>query len=611
MHQRLIYRSASLDVRRSAFTLVEMLVAVALVLLMMSLFTEVFTLATGTMSRQKGLSENDQRARMVATILGSDFRKRSFRDVVPFVSGTSPTTLDQSPVTSKRGYFAFSENNPADDTDDVLRLTIDTTQTQQDLGRDLSLNENPELDVARDNFLLYGRAVSIGDGLIDDPNQPEGDDGVFAKLNSSGVLIPAPNGSGQSTTAEVVWFLRGGNLYRRTMLIRKPYRSDAPLGTTFDATTNDPPSATPIISSGYASFWNDFDYSAYYNAALGHVQFHAAESLDNSKLLGTINIGPLTNIPISLGIPLFRFGYSPNIASFAPRETDQSGAFIGSFTHEETSHANFKHPGQPVTAGTDDPFTMPITLNSASNSINEFSNGSRVGEDLLLSNVVSFDIKIWDPGVGNGPDGQPGFAGINDDGDGSTDNATELGAAYPWANGTYRGAISDDGSWVDLGHGNNRGFYYRVSGNGNGNNTSYGNRFDTWHPVAGLGLPPYLPARYVPTGSQLATNFPDRQRPSWAANGSHSPGDIILPTDPIAGGMRYAYRCVTGGVSGITEPIWNQQAFGLTTEPAGPTWEAIPNLIPVRALQIKIRYLDVSSGLLKDLTLVESLRDDL
>lgn len=602
MHQRLQHRNASLAVRRSAFTLVEMLVAVALVLLMMSLFTEVFTLATGTMSRQKGLSENDQRARMVATMLGSDFRKRSFRDVVPFVSGMSAASLALESPTLKRGYLAYSENNPADDTDDVLRLTIDTTQTQQDLGRDLTFNENPELDVARDNFLLYGRASSIGPGgVTSNPNQPEGDDGVF----TSG------NGAGQSTAAEVVWFLRGGNLYRRMMLIRRPYRSDPPQIAAYDATTGNPPTATPILSTGYASFWADFDYSAFYNSALGHVQFHIADSLANTTATGTVNIGALGTVPISLGIPPLRFGYSPNIASFAPRETDQAGAFIGSFTHEETSHANFKHPGEAVTAGSDDPFTMPITLNSATNNINQFSNGSRVGEDLLLSNVVSFDIKIWDPGVGNGPDGQPGFAGINDDGDGSTDNPTELGAAYPWANGTYRGAISDDGSWVDLGHGNNRGFYYRVSGNGNGNNTSYGNRFDTWHPVAGLGLPPYLPARYVPTGSQLATNFPDRQRPAWAANGSHSPGDIILPTDPIAGGMRFAYRCVTGGVSGVTEPTWNEQAFGLTTETLGPTWEAIPNLIPVRALQIKIRYLDVSSGLLKDLTMVESLRDDL
>ena len=54
---------------RQAFTLVEMMIAVALVLLMMSLFAEIFSVAIGSMSRSKGVAENDQRARMVLTIL--------------------------------------------------------------------------------------------------------------------------------------------------------------------------------------------------------------------------------------------------------------------------------------------------------------------------------------------------------------------------------------------------------------------------------------------------------------------------------------------------------------------------------------------------------------
>ena len=601
MRHQVKYNLADTAARRSAFTLVEMLVAVALVLLMMSLFAEVFTLATGTMSRQKGLSENDQRARMVATLLGSDFRKRSFRDVVPFVTGTSQASLDLEPAELKRGYFQYSENDPDNDTDDVLRLTIDTTQNQQDIGRDVSLDGNPELDVARDDFLLYGRASELPGGLAANPNQPEGDDGVFSNAN----------GAAQSTAAEVVWFLRGGNLYRRMMLIRKPYRSDIPAGAEFDPTTSNPPSSTSIITTDFPSFWNDFDFSVFFNGALGHVQFHNENSLINTTSAGALNIGPLLNVPISLGIPPLRFGHSPNASSFAPREFDSSGNFIGSFTHEETSNANFKYPGVAVT-NSDDPHTMSVTLNAANNSVNEFANGPRIGEDLLLSNVVSFDIKIWDQGVGNGPDGQPGFAGVDDDMDGNPDNPSETGGLHRW-DSQFRGAISDDGSFVDLGHAINSGYYHRASGNQNGTNTGYGNRFDTWHPLAQLSdPPPYIAAMYVPVGSQLATNRPSRARPAWVPNNAYGVNDIILPTNPTSQGLRVAYRCVSNsGLSGITEPIWNENKFGLTTEPNGPVWEAIPNLLPVRAMQIKIRYLDVSSGLLKDLTLVESLRDDM
>lgn len=598
--------------RRSGFTLVEMLVAVALVLLMMSMFTEVFSLATATMSRQKGLAENDQRARMVATLLGSDFRKRSFRDVVPFMSGM--TALSQDSLDLKRGYLEYSENTPSDDTDDVLRLTIDTTRTAQDIGRNVSYDQSPELDIARDDFLLYGKTTEIGAGVGADPNQPEGDDGLFTTAN----------GTGQSTSAEVVWFLRGGNLYRRSLLIRKPYRTDVPstpLLAKYDATKDsNPVSATPIITGGYSSFWNNFDYSAFYNGSAGRVQFHVNESLFNRPPLAldyTMAVGALGSVPVSLGIPPFRFGHSPNTTAFAPREYDQSGAFIGSFTHEETSHSNFKYPGQPVTSGTDDPYTMSITLNPATNGITQFSNGPRIGEDMLLSNVVSFDIKIWDPGVGSGPDGQPGFKNVDDDADGTQDNASEYGGFYIGpTNDPKRGAITDDGAWVDLGHSNSNGLYYRASGNGNGSNTAYGNRFDTWHPIGGLGYPPYLPARFVLQGSALATTHPSRSIPLWTANNPYSAGTIVFPNPDVSGnhvqGFRFAYRCITAGTSNATEPIWNASEWNTTSElPTGPTWEAIPNLVPVRALQIKIRYLDVSSGLLKDLTLVESLCDSL
>ena len=65
--------------RRGGFTLVEMLVSVALVLLIMTLFAQAFGIAAGSIKKQRGLAENDQRARSMVTILLGDLKKRTFR----------------------------------------------------------------------------------------------------------------------------------------------------------------------------------------------------------------------------------------------------------------------------------------------------------------------------------------------------------------------------------------------------------------------------------------------------------------------------------------------------------------------------------------------------
>src|SRR5215203_1447187 len=101
------------------FTLVEMLVAVGLVVLMLSLFAEVFSIATGTMSRQKGIAENDQRARMLTTLIRADLEARTFREAEAFPIGVTLT-----PEIGHDGYIHISEGSVDDDTDDVLQLTV-------------------------------------------------------------------------------------------------------------------------------------------------------------------------------------------------------------------------------------------------------------------------------------------------------------------------------------------------------------------------------------------------------------------------------------------------------------------------------------------------------
>src|ERR1700733_11132476 len=69
---------------RASFTLVEMLVVMALTLIMMVVFAQVFGNSADFVRRQKGIAENDQAARILTTALYNDLQARTMRIVAPF-----------------------------------------------------------------------------------------------------------------------------------------------------------------------------------------------------------------------------------------------------------------------------------------------------------------------------------------------------------------------------------------------------------------------------------------------------------------------------------------------------------------------------------------------
>ena len=156
--------------RRSAFTLIEMLIAVTLVLLMMGLFAQIFGLAAETVSTRKGMASNDQKSRLLADRIKKDLDARTMDVVYPFAGAQLTYDLNRvnnadpaTPVTgwrpkqafdevegqyvfedaalsrplwearparvpddpARQGYWSFSENDPDDDGDDVLSFTTD------------------------------------------------------------------------------------------------------------------------------------------------------------------------------------------------------------------------------------------------------------------------------------------------------------------------------------------------------------------------------------------------------------------------------------------------------------------------------------------------------
>ncbi len=362
------------------FTLVEMIVSVALVLLMMVMFAEIFQIASSSISLQRGLSENDQRARMLTTLLQSDLNKRSFQNLVPLTHSELLTVPPpkSSDFTARRGYFMISENDPANDTDDSIQFTVDATITTKLL----------------DTTPYFGRAFILGSDILTHPNQPETDD---AKIQ--------PDSTSVSPYAEVCYFMRGGNLYRRTLLIRKPLDLETTTSSQpstsqnagglpfFDPATPDPNKyATNTWGNYSGNFWTDFDFSAYrFGSPTPYAHFHDVSSLENDN--------PLALFPLSR--PNYRFGF--NHATGLPREyvNDSSsvGQYIGRFTHQETSDPDFQYPQANSTAGGINPMnpsSTSLVFDNNRNVVTQYENGLRRAEDLVLSNVVSFDIKLFD-----------------------------------------------------------------------------------------------------------------------------------------------------------------------------------------------------------------------
>lgn len=669
---------------RRGFTLVELLVAVGLMVLLMMMFAQIFGMAAGIMRDQKGLAENDQRARNLTTVIRSDLEHRTFREVMPFLKGTDTddqVLFPKGALEKKKGYFSYSENDPNNDTDDVLRLTVSSTAS-------------PKPNV--DQTPYYGKAVkfkeitdlTFGPNSTPNPppdlNQPAADDGVFTTPATvvSPFTIVADN-LGSAPSAEIIYFLRGDRLYRRVLAIREPYdgTEDQPdflydIDTTDNSTL---PGPTPPVRRRYfevgyphrldsgspnvnVSFWRDYDYSAFIqpttspgprNPATDRAMFHGQSSLKNENSGG----GPITDP--KLGIPAFRFGFSSvppatadhsiSFKSHPPREfisTSFGGdqTFIGGFTLAETSHNDFVYPGgypSAVTVDQNPYFRISQMVLNSEGAVAAFrdydlnnEDGTiisppaaippvfRMDEDILMSNVHSFDIKIFDPIASRGADNQNGIALVNEDADSLIDATDSAELGWPG---------SDDGAWKDLGWSpavNEIGMYSSDSllaecltpAGSIGDPSGYcapmipsgipQYRFDTWSPDSEMTTaPPFWSMRYLPNsvGTFVGTN-PLQMIGNWTANQGYNPGDVVFPTS-VGKKYRFAYKCVTGGTSDLTsEPTW-PTVDGNSVLDGTVTWLAIDNWRPLRGIQIKIRYVDLPTDQMREVTIVHSLVD--
>jgi len=578
------------------FTLIEMLISVALVLLMMVLFAEIFGLASESMTLQQAIADGDQQVRSFTTVFRSDIQKRTFQTLVPFDS-QEDVELAGVPFSDRQGYLYISLNDPENATDNLLQFTVRSTIVDEN-------SDDTEYFGKSTGIVQQNPAIAPGiasQNVRRNRQQPEHDDGDLSN-----------NFTASSSAAEIAYFMRAGRLYRRVVLIREPLISSGtnsaqpqltwddsagggPLATPKEYLRHNDVSSAPLVqtvggqylkydpaSGAFLSddYWVDFDHGAYQAIAevpvgsgtfvIDGAEMVGVSLLDNSRLgdgaqalsnrlTRTFN----TSITQFFGIPRStRFGFDQ--ATGTSREFSHASpsvpgfSFLGRFTLEEMSHPRFNFPQNPAIDSGGAIIGNPMSYTSfpaavdaglfPNGVVDEFEGGTRRGQDLLLSNVHEFDIDIWDDSLGA---------------------FVKLGHQLSWSEDRNNNGTLDSGEDVN-GNGSIDTFpgdYHRFRNNQlqaglidvPGNSAAWnagqfsrwtGRTFDTWHSRADLDgdaatkndwvPPPYRAMTYYPPASPSG---PYASRGVWQPSTPGSPttyavGDIVFPSGN--GGLNYS-----------------------------------------------------------------------
>lgn len=186
-------RQATATARRGV-TLLELMVVVALLVLIMAILVEIFRSATGALTSQRAFAGIDQEIRRIDGMLRQDLGAITAK-MNPQRQSNNPFTAVGTDPQADRGYFVYGENAVADaqgeDTDDYLAFTAELPA------------ESPPFSgfVAIPSF--YGA-----------PGRPT----IFQRVPIT------------SRRAEIIYFHRNGNLYRRVFLIRPDLAGSLTLG---------------------------------------------------------------------------------------------------------------------------------------------------------------------------------------------------------------------------------------------------------------------------------------------------------------------------------------------------------------------------------------------
>lgn len=630
---------------RHGVTLVEMLVALGLSLFVLALFTTLMVSAMGGLTAMKGISAVDSRVRNVLLTLRQDLKNVFVaRDGGDLKISELFTEAGRIP---SRGYFSLEENSPAIrhgvdqwdnpvelDTDDVLAFTCR-----------LSGLKPEEMFYGKVVYTSNAAAINSDTGQI--VNFGKYLDNIQGSPQSR---FDIPNNfTFSSRYAEIIYFLRPVNkqhvrddlaadvsntsrvepifpalynLHRRVLLVVD--NADAlNRGSNLSKNGID---LTGVHSAGNFSFYNRFDISASREVEASSTG-NANWTFGNTQRLHINSLADLSRREFRYGMrvlrttnPAFAMNASAPQQTFravplshANKDHELKAPFVHSYNDANDGGEDMRWFGRPLVmesthpsypfwdddssnAHSNPPATGPVMLDDTENTNGDgvldnyttASTGRRAGDDIVLTNVVSFDVKVLE----------------------NTNNAISINPMRGYDGGTIAPA-QKQGEFVDLGYWSN---YY---GDGTTGNNDY------------VGLD----QGGSPTGPTegMAYNWEydfDSSNPTMAA--INTPFGVLIDANAKRGGVESKVPFGTGGQVGTssasdknllnanprnTYDSWSSSynysdpmlrpTPTMPSDPPASTdgWRPVPYPRPLMGLQIKLRIYEPRSGIVREVTI--------
>ena len=345
--------------RRSGYTLVEILVALTLTLILMTAVVTVFAGVGEGIAKSRRALEQFDRLRTAAQQLRSDLR------------GVT-VTLDGRPTRPEenRGYFEYIEGG------------------------------------------ILGTPSAVNDQLSGNPADStvgqRGDILMFTTRNATApfqgryALSPDPlNPTLQSDVAEVAWFLRGTTLHRRVLLVAPGVAQNAGFA---------------ALSLSSSTFFQNNDISA--RLVNGKV---VPNSLGDLTKRENRFAHPTSAFPFDarawglLGLPTLAECSSPTwmaawVSGTTPPPPNTLPSMSQNIDYWDASGSNLSVP-----------YAFFGTTTSGTLSTDQYSNykynggtqdGTRLADDVVLTNVIGFDVKVWEPAPNAPNNGAAGYVDL-------------------------------------------------------------------------------------------------------------------------------------------------------------------------------------------------------
>lgn len=376
--------------RRSGFTLVEMLVAVGLTVLMMTMVVTVFGLVMDSIRDSRGSIEVNDRLRATKNRLQYDLE-----------GVTAPMTPPLNPAMD-RGYFEYIEGPIGP----VISYLDAASSDNPDAPYDSTSGD-------RDDILMF-TVVSKDEPFVGRLPKPVG--GVVADHS----IV-------QSQVAEVIWFLRGTTLYRRVLLVYSPANGlDLPnmaalagqnlyqhcdISLHCEGDPGSPPDFSKVrlvpntlgdltkreCRFAHQPFAWPYDARFWGNLSLPTLEECTSVGGGFNSPLDYASSTPVqsTSDP---NMPNMRNLFAPAVGANGQPFNILDAPSLWSDYHSQRLDLRYD-PTYPYRY---DPWRTPHPAAEQDHTTGQIvpdGFATRVGEDVILTDVLSFDVKVWDPGA--------------------------------------------------------------------------------------------------------------------------------------------------------------------------------------------------------------------